>query len=136
MKHIYYRIMTVGLVVAPISFATACDDSSPEPAPSAPAVAEPVADSDPKSEPSSEVKQPGSSDLVVVSKDGSKFDPPVDSTKIPEGAWMCDMGTVHYAALEQGDGKCPECGMALKEKRDTTGGHDVPDGSGSSHAEH
>ena len=51
---------------------------------------------------------------VAVAKDGSTFEPPVEKSKIPEGAWYCDMGTVHYARMDKGDGKCPECGMMLK----------------------
>ena len=47
---------------------------------------------------------------------GKRFDPPVDKSEIPDGAWMCDMGTVHYAAGHEGDGKCPVCGMKLTKK--------------------
>ncbi len=53
---------------------------------------------------------------VEVAKSGTKFDPPVDKSKIPDGAWMCDMGSVHYASLDPGDGKCPTCGMKLVRK--------------------
>ncbi len=60
--------------------------------------------------------------LVEVPKDGKRFDPPVKPEQIPMGAWMCDMGTVHYAAMNKGDGKCPVCSMELKHKTDR--GHD------------
>lgn len=51
---------------------------------------------------------------VVVAAAGTTFDPPVEKGQIPDGAYICDMGTVHYAQMEKGDGKCPECGMMLK----------------------
>lgn len=53
---------------------------------------------------------------VEVAKGGTKFDPPVEPEQLPEGAWYCDMGTSHWAAMEKPeDGKCPECGMKLKQ---------------------
>lgn len=55
-------------------------------------------------------------DLVEVDADGTEFDPPVQSDQIPDGVWYCDMGTVHYARRDQGDGKCPRCGMNLVPK--------------------
>ena len=54
--------------------------------------------------------------LVTVTAEGTTFDPPVKAEQIPAGAWYCDMGTVEYASLEKGDGKCPKCGMMLKQK--------------------
>ena len=57
------------------------------------------------------------SDKVEVAENGTRFDPPVSSARIPDGAWMCDMkGEVHYAAKHQGDGKCPVCSMTLVQK--------------------
>ena len=56
------------------------------------------------------------SQLVEVPKAGKKFDPPVSKDKIPAGAWYCDMGTVHYARMDKGDGTCPLCHMKLKHK--------------------
>ncbi len=55
-------------------------------------------------------------DKVEVPKEGKKFEPPVKPEQIPGGAWYCDMGTVHYARGEEGDGKCPLCHMKLKKK--------------------
>ena len=49
--------------------------------------------------------------------DGTKHDPPIELSEVPEGAWYCDMGTAHYTQKSEGDGKCPLCGMALHEKR-------------------
>ena len=51
---------------------------------------------------------------VEVSAEGSRFDRPVALSRIPTGAWACDMGgKVHYARGEKGDGKCEVCGMDL-----------------------
>ena len=52
---------------------------------------------------------------VEVTSSGSQFDPPVDKKQLPNGAWYCDMGLVHYARTEKGDGKCALCGMELKQ---------------------
>lgn len=54
--------------------------------------------------------------IVEVTADGTVFDPPIQIDQIPEGAWYCDMGTVHYARAEEGDGRCSECGMKLVHK--------------------
>jgi Cu(I)/Ag(I) efflux system membrane fusion protein len=51
-----------------------------------------------------------------IPKEGKKFDPPVASASVPEGMWFCDMGTSHWVQHEEGDGKCPVCGMHLKQK--------------------
>ena len=40
-----------------------------------------------------------------------KILPAVPKAEIPSGQWICDMGTVHYAAGEPGT--CPICGMDL-----------------------
>lgn len=56
-----------------------------------------------------------SAKMVVVSAEGGKIDPAVPKSRVPHGAWMCDMGTVHYARSEKGDGVCPLCGMLLVE---------------------
>ena len=53
---------------------------------------------------------------VEVPAEGKKFEPPIQKVEVPAGAWFCDMGTVHYARMDKGDGKCPICGMNLKEK--------------------
>ena len=55
-------------------------------------------------------------DPVEIAADGTRFDPAITVEQVPAGAWMCDMGTVHYASLEQGDGDCPVCGMRLTER--------------------
>lgn len=53
---------------------------------------------------------------VEVAAKGQKFDPAIKPEQLPSGAWYCDMGTVHWAATEKPEnGKCPECGMMLKQ---------------------
>lgn len=54
---------------------------------------------------------------IALTAEGSELKPPVTPDKIPAGGWYCDMGTVHYARAEKGDGKCPLCHMDLKEKK-------------------
>lgn len=51
---------------------------------------------------------------LTVAAAGTEFDPPVDVERIPNHAWYCDMGTVHYARMDKGDGTCPRCKMQLK----------------------
>lgn len=53
---------------------------------------------------------------VEVAKGGTEFDPAVEPEQLPDGAWYCDMGTVHWAGMDKpDDGKCPVCGMKLKQ---------------------
>jgi len=54
--------------------------------------------------------------VPTLDPDGQRFDPPAERSEIPPGAWMCDMGTVHYASGDQHDGTCPVCGMTLVQK--------------------
>ena len=51
--------------------------------------------------------------MVEVSAEGSRYEPPVAKSRIPDGAWICDMGTVHYASLSEGT--CPICNMRLTQ---------------------
>ncbi len=53
---------------------------------------------------------------VEVAPEGRRFDPPVQVTQLPAGSWYCDLGTVHYARGQEGDGRCPVCGMALSRR--------------------
>jgi len=59
---------------------------------------------------------PAAGGPVQVSAEGTRFDPPVQVLQLPDGVWYCDMGTVHFARTEEGDGTCPRCGMKLKHK--------------------
>lgn len=67
-------------------------------------------------------------ETVEVSADGTKFEPPIEKDKLPADVWYCDMGTVHYASTQKGDGKCPLCGMKLVQHEagatDDHAGHD------------
>jgi rubrerythrin len=63
----------------------------------------------------SEVTAPEPSGAAsALPAEGQRYDPAIDPSEVPDGAWMCDMGTVHYAAPHEGD--CPVCGMALTRK--------------------
>ena len=53
-------------------------------------------------------------EAVEVDAQGSRFDPPIDPARLPDGVWYCNMGTTHYAQHEPGE--CPVCGMFLEEK--------------------
>ena len=45
--------------------------------------------------------------------EGEELSPPLVRTKIVKDAWICDMGKVHYARGEKGNGVCPICSMDL-----------------------
>ena len=73
--------------------------------------------------------------MIEVPAAGQKFDPPVKAEQIPAGAWYCDMGTVEWAAMEKpDDGKCPVCGMMLKQKPGAAKEGAAGDGHGHDHA--
>ncbi len=61
-------------------------------------------------------KAPAEGTMASVTAEGTKFDPALSKDQVPEGAWMCDMGSVHYAASDKGDGKCKVCSMDLVQK--------------------
>jgi hypothetical protein len=86
-----------------VLFFVGCDKPAQ---PTQPATAEPSAA--PATAPS-----PG---VVTVAAEGTRFDPAVRAEQLPAGAWYCDMGTVHFARMTEGDGKCPICHMKLKHK--------------------
>ncbi len=69
-----------------------------------------------------EAKSDKAGGKVTVTAEGTKFDPPVSKDKLPPGAWVCDMGTVHFARSEKGDGKCGVCGMNLTRVGEETAG--------------
>jgi hypothetical protein len=54
---------------------------------------------------------------VEVPAEGKKFDPPVRAQQLPAGAWYCDMGTVHWAQMNEANHVCPFCKMDLKQKK-------------------
>jgi hypothetical protein len=105
MKSLFY------LIIATMLVATACDSKKPaDETTGTTAEAKPAEGAEGQDGPA--VDENGH---VVVSKTGTVFKPPVEKSQIPPGAWICDMGTVEYARMEKGDGKCPECGMFLKQ---------------------
>lgn len=113
-------LRALGLLVAVI--AAGCT-SEPPPAPSQPTeAAEPAEPGAPSPEaapakpvaPATATVPAGAT--ATVTAQGTKFEPPITPEQIPPGAWMCEMGTVHYASTDKGDGKCPLCGMALTQK--------------------
>ncbi len=120
-------IVTVAVALVGLSF-SACDkDSSAEASPPAAKAeeakaeaAEPVSAKAPAAEAKAEAEgteAKADTKKVVVAEDGTEFDPPVEKSQIPDGAWICDMGTVHYARMKKGDGKCAKCGMNLVEHK-------------------
>lgn len=70
--------------------------------------------------------------LVELDESGSQFDPPIEANQVPPDAWFCDMGTVHYASMNEGDGSCPVCGMSLTQQS-SSAPSDEPDGHTHSH---
>ena len=54
---------------------------------------------------------------VEVPAAGKKFEPPVRVEQLPAGAWYCDMGTVHWAQMNEANHVCPFCKMDLKQKK-------------------
>lgn len=73
----------------------------------------------PDDDPADEEEEAGEGEelaMVEVSAEGKEFDPAVEKSRIPDNTWICDMGTVHWAAKEKPeDGKCPVCGMKVTE---------------------
>ncbi|MEM9865851.1 MAG: heavy metal-binding domain-containing protein [Myxococcota bacterium] len=67
-----------------------------------------------------ESSAPPAPSAVAAASDGPhsveapvRFEPAVEKDAIAPGAWICDMGSVHYA--QPGEGECPICGMDLVE---------------------
>lgn len=106
-----YRALTLSLLFVPCVLLYACE-SNPQPK-AAPTGAEASA---PDTEVNAPVALEETEPAIEVSAKGTTFDPPIEVEQVPEGAYYCDMGTVHYARTEKGDGTCALCGMALKHK--------------------
>lgn len=113
------------LVLALSSAIAGCDTPPPAPGPSA--EPSPTPEQAPAPKPAAAEPPPATDGPVVVADDGTRFDPPVDTARLPEGAWACDMGGVHYASMAKGDGKCPVCGMGLTQPT-AAGGKPAPTG--------
>lgn len=125
-------ILTCALALA---LGTGCKDDK-KAAPSATPAATTNATTNAAATPSPTKTAAGADGKVVVPKEGKVFKPPVQKSQIPDGAWYCDMGTVEYARMDKGDGKCPECGMMLKQmgaKAAAPAAHDHEHGHGHDH---
>jgi glucose/arabinose dehydrogenase len=93
-----------------------------------PATEEPAAEQEmTTAEPEPEVTTEGDVVMVEVPAEGVELDPPVEVVQLPDGVWYCDMGTVHYARAEKGDGICPLCQMELVHK--VAEGEAMPEGA-------
>lgn len=131
------------LMMAALLMFSACDKPADAPKTEEPA-AEPAAETEPAAPTKATESAPAEAakaEMVEVTAEGTTFKPPVQVAQIPDGAWYCDMGTVEYARTEKGDGKCPVCGMMLKQKgaaaADDGHGHDHDhDGEGHDGHEH
>lgn len=129
-KQVIWALASASLVVGMLGCSSPKTDTkaSPEKA----ATQEPVSQATPKKKGAAKTPAKPASGAVDVTKKGSKFDLPISKDKVPDGAYYCDMGTVHYARMEEGDGKCPLCGMALKHKASG----DAKEHSGHQHGDH
>lgn len=115
-----YRILLT-VFAALLFIAVGCDRKEAQPGAEgedAPKATEPATKTQPSAndEQAQEKQDDQKLDVVDVAEAGSKFDPPVKPRQLPNGAWYCDMGTVHWAGMKKPeDGNCPMCGMKLKE---------------------
>jgi hypothetical protein len=98
------RVSTRGLWLAAIVFVSSFILAS---------CARQSAESDKSSIPSAQGNLP----MVEVPAEGKKFEPPVRVQQLPAGAWYCDMGTVHWAQMNEANHVCPFCKMDLKQKK-------------------
>ena len=103
------KLLVMSFVVAAAAFVLGCGGGEPQEAVEPEQVVEESMMTEP--DPLAEIPE-----AVEVGPEGTEFDPPVEVVQIPEGAWYCDMGTVHYARMAEGDGKCAICGMNLVQK--------------------
>lgn len=102
------RIKSFALLIVSLLLLVACSGESPPASSPSPAAATPA------STPADTAATPAE---VTVAAEGTEFDPAVTPDQLPDGAWMCVMeGKVHYAALDEGEGKCPVCSMNLTQK--------------------
>jgi hypothetical protein len=106
MNKMMTTILAAGFLIAVLGCSQPADDKSVQ------ASASPVAE---------QIATPAAG-KVTVEADGSKFDPAVPVEQMPDGAWACVMGgTVHYASMEEGDGKCDICKMKLLKQGSSNG---------------
>lgn len=86
----------------------ACGEDAPESAPETPTSEAPTSEAT-----AAPAAPANAGEFVTVAAEGTRFDPAVQLSEIAPDTWICDMGTVHYAATERGNGACPICQMAL-----------------------
>ena len=106
-------------LILPLLMFVACDDKATPPAqPEAPVAEQPALPSAKAAhdDHGAHGAAVGHAEKVKLTAGGTTFDPPVEVAEIPAGAYMCDMGTVHYARMEKKADPCPVCGMALVRK--------------------
>lgn len=128
----------------------ACEKPTPATTPETPATPEAPADPQAPAAPAAEKPaEPAKLEVkegVAIAMDdlkgGKSLEPAAKLDQIPAGAYFCDMGTAHYARAEEGDGRCPRCGMKLVKKGDGTEakpaeeGHDHAHGDGEGEHKH
>ncbi|MGM0578836.1 MAG: hypothetical protein ACQEXJ_24145 [Myxococcota bacterium] len=100
------RAVILGIVLAVAVSFGACKEGAEEGAEQTPTTEEGAEDEE----------GAGEAVVVEVPAEGKEFDPAIEVTQVPEGAWYCDMGTVHWAQMEEGEGRCPVCKMKLVKK--------------------
>jgi hypothetical protein len=113
------HIVPIASLILSLSLSlSACSKREPAPSQSAPAAEatkEASGEHDHSASHSASAK-PQEQGKVTLSAEGVSFKPPIKAEALPSGAYYCDMGTVHYARSEQGDGVCPVCKMKLSHK--------------------
>lgn len=135
------KMLMISLTIALAATTVGCDKPQPDATPDEPAATNQAPAEEAPAEEAPAAEAPAADGAVEVAAAGTKFDPPVKKDQIPEGAWFCDMGTVHYAQMDEGE-KCPDCGMKLVVKKGThkaddahaEDGHDHADGEDHDHA--
>ncbi len=112
------KMLALSFVVGVAVFVLACGAGGPRESVPTDQVVEDSMTTTADVDESAAAQQPGTEAPVTVdvAAEGTEFDPPVEVVQIPAGAWYCDMGTVHYARMDEGDGACAICGMALVQK--------------------
>ena len=120
-----FVVLSIGLLTLAV---TACDADEAEASQEDEAATQ-AHDDEEESRSDGEEAQDSALEKVEVAEDGTEFEPPVEKEQIPDGAWICDMDTVHYARMSEGDGSCPLCGMDLvhHEDHEHHGDHDHGD---------
>lgn len=137
------KLLTLCMIALTCLSLMACEKPATPETPATPeAPATPTAENEKPAEPAKlEVKE-GVAIALDDLKGGKSLEPAAKLDQIPAGAYFCDMGTAHYARAEEGDGRCPRCGMKLVKKADgaeakpAEEGHDHAHGDGDGEHKH